>query len=101
MKFFNTNAYQTYITFAIMVIPFALLKSGCTAVGDSYDCSQSFIGPWGTAVLIGVLGLLKLLGLPIFQSGGLVRNLFSPKVPVSTSAAPGTVLPSDVMPPKP
>jgi hypothetical protein len=98
MKFLNLNAFQTYISAALVAVPMILVGFGCVqAVTGTLDCSGSILSPRVTAWIIGALAVLKFGILPATQPGGWFRNLFEPKVPVSTSAAPGTVMPHDVV----
>lgn len=98
MKFLNLNALQTYISAALVGIPMILVGLGCIQLpGGGLNCSASPISPAAAAWIIAALGVLKFGILPAIQPGGWFRNLFEPKVPVSTSSAPGTVMPHDVV----
>lgn len=102
MKFLNLNAIQTYLTALIVSLPVGLVELGCSAdaVSHALDCSHAIVSPAALAWVVAALGFVKLVVLPALQPGGWFRNLFEPKVPVSASAAPGTVHPADIVPPK-
>lgn len=103
MKFLNLNTLQTILSALLVALPLFLLGIGCTqeALGNRLDCSQSIIGPVFGAWATGFIAILKFFIVPMLQPGGWARNLFDPKVPVTTANAPGTVHPDDVVPPKP
>ena len=104
MKFLNLNAAQTYVSALLVAIPSLFVSVGCSQspIG-ALDCSQSMLPiltPTVTLYTTAGLALLKFGILPAVQPGGWFRNLFEPKVPVTTTMAPGTVHPDQVMPPK-
>lgn len=102
MKFMNLNALQTYVSALLVAIPALFISLGCTQmVTGALDCSLStlpILTPSVALYTTGVLAVLKFFVIPALQPGGLFRNLFEPKVPVSPTGAPGTVAPSDVVP---
>lgn len=98
-KYANLNTLQTLVSALMAVMIVVMPYLGCTVdpSGTRVDCSaSSFITPEiGFWVGI-VLAALKFVVIPTMQPGGLVRNLFNPKVPVSTSGAEGTVKPAQI-----
>lgn len=101
-KFINLNTLQTILSAVLVGLPLMLKATGCVEVvtpdpnDADLDCAQSMLSPtlvwWG----LGIVTTLKFVIIPWLQPGGLVRNLFQPKVPISTSGAPGTVTPTQV-----
>lgn len=98
-KFFNLNTLQTVISALLVAIPVLLTKLGCTLdpAGLKIDCSQSTVITPSLALWFTVtLAVAKFVIVPWLQPGGLLANLFAPKVPISTTGDPGTVRPSQV-----
>lgn len=93
MKFLNLNAIQTYLTMALGVLGFFLIKAGCTGTAEAVaECSKvQILTPEMAGWLLAGVTFLKTVVIPAIQPGGWFRNLFEPKVPVSTSGATGTV----------
>lgn len=94
----NLNAIQTALTAVLAILPVLLVNLGCTqdAVTGKLDCSTAFFSPEILGYIAAAVGFLKLVVIPALQDGGWFRNLFSPKVPVSTSGDAGTVKPAAV-----
>lgn len=101
-KFFNLNTVQTILSAALVGLPLLLKATGCIDVATpdpndaDLDCSKSLLSPTLVWWALGIVTTLKFVIIPWLQPGGLVRNLFEPKVPVSTSGATGTVTPAQV-----
>lgn len=94
----NLNAIQTYLSAILAALPILLVNLGCTldAVTQKLDCSNAVIAPTTLGWIAAAIGFIKLVVIPAIQDGGWFRNLFSPKVPVSTSGDAGTVKPAAV-----
>lgn len=102
MKFLNLNSLQTLASALLVAIPPVLVSQGCTLEAQgALDCSHAvlpfLLSPNVTIGITGFLAVLKFVVVPWLQPGGLVRNLFSPKVPISESGAVGTVAPDHVV----
>lgn len=99
---FNLNTLQSILSGVLVVLPVLLKFTGCVeeVTPDPNDadlnCSASTLSPtliwWG----LGIVTTLKFVVIPWFQPGGLIRNLFAPKVPVTEKVEPGTVMPTQV-----
>lgn len=100
MKFWNLNALQSLLTALLGAVPVIFAAFGCTTLATgALDCTQSTVfSPKAALIAGGVITVLKLVIIPWLQPGGLVRNLFELKVPVSQSGAPGTVFPEQIQP---
>ncbi len=103
MKFLNLNTAQTVLSALLVALPSVFVAFGCTQlVNGAFDCSDSTVfTPTSAVWASAVIAVLKFGIIPAIQDGGWARNLFSPKVPVTTTSAPGTVSPADVRPPTP
>lgn len=93
MKFLNLNALQTYLALGLGIVGYFLIKAGCTGTAEQVaECSKvSIITPEMAGWLLAGVTFIKTVIIPAIQPGGWFRNLFEPKVPVSTSGATGTV----------
>lgn len=96
----NLNALQTYLSGILAAVPIILANVGCTVDANGVTSCASSVFPWLTATVVayiaGITSVLKFIVIPAIQPGGWFRNLFEPKVPVSTTPVAGTVAPEQV-----
>lgn len=98
MKFLNLNAIQTYLSAILAGMLVLLPYLGCSvdAVTSSVDCANAIISPTLLSYVAMAASFLKFVLIPAVQPGGWFRNLFEPKVPVSSSGDVGTVTAAQV-----